>query len=82
MKRLLLMGILIVGVGILGVSLAIPAFAHGTGAIADTSPNHGLWEDMYEDCHGEGYHAHEDGDSEHSNHWGHMPGHMGASMMH
>lgn len=82
MKRLLLIGILIVGVGILGVSVAIPSFADATGYIADTSPNRELWEDMYEDCHGEGYHALEDEDVEHSNHWGYMSGHMGGSMMH
>lgn len=85
MKRLLLVGIIIAGMGLLGIGLIIPpTLAHEANDVETTLSNQEPWEEMYEDCYHEGYHVHEDGDRdrEHGDYWGHIQDHMGEGMMH
>ena len=50
MKRILLVGLFAVALGLLGASVAIPAFAQEPGSGEATWTNQEVWEDMHEAC--------------------------------
>ncbi|MEE8470689.1 MAG: hypothetical protein V3S51_05100 [Dehalococcoidia bacterium] len=83
MNRILLVGLVPVGLGLLAAALAIPAFAHGPEGGDEVAADQGAWEAMHEAC--------EDGDWEamveaagevHGEDFGHMPWHGDGDPVH
>ena len=88
MKRILLVGLVIAGLGFLVVSFALPALAHGPEGGEAAPANHEAWEAMHEACESGDWEAMAEAAEEvHGEDFGSMPchdegwGHMGGGMM-
>ena len=95
MKKLLLIGSIMLVVGLLIVGFATPIFAHGPGDGGATLENEEAWEAMHEACangdweamaeaaeevYGEDMPHYGEDDYDHQR-WGGWGGHMGGGMM-
>jgi hypothetical protein len=89
MKKLLLIGSIVLVIGLLIAGFTTPIFAHGPEDGEATPANEGAWEEMHEACENGDWEAmtkaaeevHEGEFDDMPYHGGRMWGHMGRGMM-
>ncbi len=88
MKKLLLIGSIVLVVGLLIIGFTTPIFAHSPDSEGATPADEGAWEAMHEACESGDWQAMAEAaekvhgeDFGHMSYWGGTGGHMGRGMM-